>query len=120
MLLGCGCLLAMAAAFAPRVVLIIMWIVGDRINAAFNNALIPILGIAVVLPISLNGLGVRELVATQLMPQVGIAAPTAFTMQIVTYLVQVAVSVVGGLVLVWMMMTGRLTLRRPKQTNSAA
>ena len=45
MLLGCGCLLAMAAAFAPRLVLILMWIVGDRINAAFNNAIIPILGI---------------------------------------------------------------------------
>jgi uncharacterized membrane protein YbhN (UPF0104 family) len=82
--------------------------------------LVPILGIAVVLPISLNGLGVRELVATRLMPQVGIAAPTAFTMQIVTYLVQVAVSAVGGLVLVWMMMTGRLTVRRPKRANPAA
>ena len=45
MLLGCGCLLAMGAAFAPRVVLILMWIFGTRISLAFSNALIPILGI---------------------------------------------------------------------------
>ena len=45
MLLGCGCLLAMAAAFAPRLVLIFMWIVGSRISAAFDTVIIPILGI---------------------------------------------------------------------------
>jgi hypothetical protein len=45
MLLGCGCLLAMGAAFAPRVVLLIMWIVGPRVNAAFNNFVVPLLGL---------------------------------------------------------------------------
>lgn len=45
MLLGCGCLLAMLAGVAPRLVLILMWIVGDRINAAFDTVIIPILGI---------------------------------------------------------------------------
>ncbi|MGD9047961.1 MAG: SHOCT domain-containing protein [Anaerolineae bacterium] len=44
-MLGCGCLLALGAAFAPRVVLIIMWIVGPRINAAFNSFIWPLLGI---------------------------------------------------------------------------
>ena len=37
MLLGCGRLLAMGAAFAPRLVLAFMWIVGPRVNAAFNT-----------------------------------------------------------------------------------
>lgn len=45
MLLGCGCLLAMAAAAAPRLVLILMWIVGPRINAAFDTWIVPLLGI---------------------------------------------------------------------------
>ena len=45
MLLGCGCLLAMTAAFAPRLVLILMWIVGPRINAAFDTWIWPLLGI---------------------------------------------------------------------------
>ena len=44
-MLGCGCLLAIGAAFAPRVVLIIMWIVGPRINAAFDSWIWPMLGI---------------------------------------------------------------------------
>lgn len=45
MLLGCGCLLAMGAAFAPRLVLILMWIVGPRINAVFDTWIWPLLGI---------------------------------------------------------------------------
>ncbi|MFC2037287.1 hypothetical protein ACFLYD_04845 [Chloroflexota bacterium] len=45
MLLGCGCLLAMGAAFAPRVVLLFMWIVGSRVNLAFNNWIVPLLGL---------------------------------------------------------------------------
>ena len=44
-LLGCGCLLAFAAAFAPRIVLIFMWIFGTRINAAFDTFIVPLLGI---------------------------------------------------------------------------
>jgi hypothetical protein len=35
----------MMAAFAPRVVLIIMWIAGPRIDAAFNSWIVPLLGI---------------------------------------------------------------------------
>ena len=43
--LGCGCLLAMTAAFAPRLVLILMWIFGWRVNAAFDSWIWPLLGI---------------------------------------------------------------------------
>ena len=48
MLLGCGCLLAFAAAFAPRLVLIFMWIFGWRIQAAFSSFIWPLLGIIFV------------------------------------------------------------------------
>ncbi len=44
-MLGCGCLLAMGAAFAPRLVLAFMWIVGDRVNAAFDTFIVPLLGL---------------------------------------------------------------------------
>ena len=44
-MLGCGCLLAILAAFAPRLVLIFMWIFGPRINAAFSTWIVPLLGI---------------------------------------------------------------------------
>jgi hypothetical protein len=35
----------MGAAVAPRLVLIFMWIVGSRVNAAFNNFIVPLLGL---------------------------------------------------------------------------
>ncbi len=68
--------------------------------------LIPVLGIAIVLPISFNGLGLRELIATRLLPEIGIAAPEAFALQITTYLVQVAVSSVGGIFFVLRFLRG--------------
>lgn len=69
--------------------------------------LIPLLGMAIVLPVSFNGLGVREWVASRLMPGVGIAAEDAFVMELATYLVQVAVSGVGGLLFLGKMASGR-------------
>ena len=47
-MLGCGCLLAMAAAFAPRLVLAFMWIVGNRVNAYFDTFIVPLLGLIFV------------------------------------------------------------------------
>ncbi len=44
MLLGCGCLLAMMIGLAPRLVLILMAIFGERINFAFDSFIIPVLG----------------------------------------------------------------------------
>jgi hypothetical protein len=40
-----GCLLAILAAFAPRVVLVFMWIVGPRVSAAFDTFIVPLLGL---------------------------------------------------------------------------
>jgi hypothetical protein len=40
-----GCLLALLAAFAPRVVLVILWIFSDLVDRAFSTFLIPLLGL---------------------------------------------------------------------------
>jgi hypothetical protein len=69
--------------------------------------LIPLLGMAIVLPVSFNGLGVREWVATRLMPGIGIGAEDAFIMELATYLVQVTVSGVGGVLFLMKMVSGR-------------
>jgi hypothetical protein len=69
--------------------------------------LIPLLGMAIVLPVSFNGLGVREWVATRLMPGIGIGAEDAFIMELATYLVQVSVSTVGGVLFLAKMASGR-------------
>lgn len=75
--------------------------------------LVPILGVAIVLPLSFNGLGVREFVATRLMPEIGIGAPVAFALQVTTYFVQVGVSLVGGVIFAVLFLRGRLVRARP-------
>ena len=45
MFLAFGCLLAILAGLAPRVVLAFMWIVGDRVSAAFDTFIVPLLGL---------------------------------------------------------------------------
>lgn len=74
--------------------------------------LIPLLALAIVLPITFNGVGLREWVATKLMPQVGISGEDAFALQLATYLVQVVVSLVGGVLLLVEWGRGRLLRRR--------
>jgi uncharacterized membrane protein YbhN (UPF0104 family) len=60
--------------------------------------LVPLLAVAVSLPISLNGIGVREGVGIVLFGLVGVGRAGAFTLQFTTYLVAVAVSLLGGVV----------------------
>ncbi len=77
----------------------------DRILGLY--VLIPILGVAIVLPVSFNGLGLRELVATRLLPRLGIAAEEAFALQLTTYFVQVVVSALGGAFFAARLLTAR-------------
>jgi hypothetical protein len=72
---------------------------------------VPILGVAVLLPLSFNGLGVREFAATRLMPEMGIGSASAFSFQVATYFVQVAVSLLGGVLFVILLLRGRLMAR---------
>ncbi len=59
---------------------------------------VPLLAVIVSLPISLNGIGVREAAGIQLFGLVGLSAGAAFSLQFTTYLVAVAVSLIGGVV----------------------
>jgi len=43
-----GCLIALLAAFAPRVTLVILWIFSDLVDRAFSGFLIPLLGLLVL------------------------------------------------------------------------
>ncbi len=45
MILGCGCLLALVAGLAPRLVLIFAWIWGSRWDLVFDGWIMPVLGI---------------------------------------------------------------------------
>ena len=57
---------------------------------------IPLLGLVMILPISLNGLGVREGTGILLFTTVGFSDERALLLEFITYVVMVAVSIIGG------------------------
>lgn len=69
---------------------------GDQVLQLF--VLVPLLGILIALPISLNGLGLREVAAADLFMAAGVVAvdAQAVAVEFLAYLVQVLVSLVGG------------------------
>ena len=71
---------------------------GLSIPAAYFFLFVPLLAVIVSLPISLNGIGVREGAGVVLFGLVGVGRAAAFALQFTTYLVAVAVSLLGGLV----------------------
>lgn len=73
--------------------------------------LIPLLAMVLMLPVTINGIGLRESVSAGLLTWSGLAAPHAVGMEVAAYLVQVVFSLQGG-VLLWL---GR---RRPPAGNS--
>jgi hypothetical protein len=56
---------------------------------------VPLLGLAMIPPITINGLGVREGLGIILFGAAGIGRADAFTMEFLTYVVSVAVSLLG-------------------------
>jgi uncharacterized protein (TIRG00374 family) len=72
---------------------------GVDVPVTYFFLFVPLLAVIVSLPISLNGIGVREGAGVLLFGLVGLDRTRAFTLQFATYLVAVAVSLVGGMVL---------------------
>ncbi len=72
---------------------------------------VPLLGLVMILPISINGLGVRESAGIDLFTKVGMPEEQAVLMIFITYVVQVVVSLLGGVYF--------LLGRRPKSALSA-
>ena len=68
--------------------------------------LVPMLAVALTLPVTINGIGLRESVSANLLTWAGLAAPQAVAMEVAAYLVQVAFSLQGG-VLLWLGRWGR-------------
>jgi uncharacterized protein (TIRG00374 family) len=79
----------------------------DGAQALQLFVLVPMLGVLVALPISVNGIGLRESAAALLFVTAGIAAHEAVAMQLVAFLVQVTFSLLGGV----LFLLGRRRLR---------
>ena len=74
---------------------------GLQIPFQYFFLFVPLLAVIVSLPISLNGLGVREGAGVLLFGLIGVDRARAFSLQFLTYLVAVTVSLVGGIGYVW-------------------
>ncbi|MCX5753693.1 MAG: lysylphosphatidylglycerol synthase transmembrane domain-containing protein [Candidatus Krumholzibacteria bacterium] len=57
---------------------------------------VPLLSLIMILPISINGLGVREGAGVLLFTQIGFSKEQALLMELITYAIMVMVSLVGG------------------------
>ncbi len=68
--------------------------------------LVPMLALSLTLPITINGIGLRESVSAQLLVFSGLGAPQVVAMEVAAYLVQVVFSLQGG-VLLWLGRWGR-------------
>jgi uncharacterized protein (TIRG00374 family) len=58
---------------------------------------VPLLSLAMIPPITINGLGIREMLGILLFANAGLGETDAFTMEFLTYVVSVLVSLVGFL-----------------------
>ena len=72
---------------------------GMDIPVTYFFLFVPLLAVIVSLPISLNGIGVREGAGIVLFGLVGVERAPAFLLQFTTYMVAVSVSLLGALVL---------------------
>jgi hypothetical protein len=80
---------------------------GLNVSLTYFFLFVPLLAVIVSLPISLNGIGVREGAGIVLFGLVGVDRAHAFSLQFMTYVVAVAVSLLGAAVFL-----GRLPRRR--------
>jgi len=93
-------LLAMAVQFL-RVVTHVL--VAQSLGIAVTNlhfiqffVFVPLLSLIMILPISINGLGVREGAGILLFTQIGFSKEQALLMELITYAIMVMVSLLGG------------------------
>ena len=73
---------------------------GVRVSVGIYFLFVPVLAALISLPISLNGLGVREGAGVLLFQSAGMSREQAFTVPFLTYLISVMISLLGGLIFV--------------------
>ena len=73
---------------------------GVHISLAYYFLFVPILAALISLPISLNGLGVREGAAVVLFQLAGLSREQAFSVPFLTYVISVLISLLGGLIFI--------------------
>jgi uncharacterized protein (TIRG00374 family) len=73
---------------------------GVRVAMGYYFLFVPVLAALVSLPISMNGLGIREGAGVVLFKMSGMTNEQAFAVPFLTYLASVLISLIGGLIFV--------------------
>jgi uncharacterized membrane protein YbhN (UPF0104 family) len=80
----------------------IVWLVGKGLSVdipwGYYAVFVPMVSLLTLLPLSLNGMGVREWGCALFLAPLGVSQADAFTLSILWFAVQLAVSVLGGVV----------------------
>lgn len=71
--------------------------IGIRIDFLYFFLIIPLIALAIALPISVAGIGVRESSGMILFQRVGVIPSQAASMQLLTYIVTLLVGMIGGI-----------------------
>jgi uncharacterized protein (TIRG00374 family) len=90
---------------------------GLHVGTAYFFLFVPLLAVIVSLPISLNGIGVREGAGMLLFGLVGLDKASAFALQFGTYLIAVGVSLIGGMVFLARIPSRRAKSRNPRRST---
>jgi uncharacterized protein (TIRG00374 family) len=91
---------------------------GLQVPLVYFFLFVPLLAVVVSLPISLNGIGVREGAGILVFGLVGVGRAEAFSLQFTTYLVAVAVSMLGGIVFLARLPRRRAQSRETQRRNA--
>jgi uncharacterized protein (TIRG00374 family) len=73
---------------------------GVQISIAYYFLFVPVLAALISLPISLNGLGVREGAAVMLFQLAGLTREMSFSIPFLTYVIAVLISLLGGFIFI--------------------
>ena len=71
---------------------------------------VPLLGLIMMLPITINGLGLREGAGILLFARIGFREEEAFLMEFITYVVMVSVSLIGGVLFLKRQIAGTISM----------
>jgi hypothetical protein len=81
---------------------LIVWLIGQAIGApipaTYYWVMVPMVTLLTLLPISVNGMGVREEATVLFLAPLGIASGTALTLSVLWFAVSASVSLLGGAV----------------------
>ena len=97
---------------------------GVRVAVSYYFLFVPVLAALISLPISLNGIGVREGAAVVLFQMAGMTRQQSFAIPFLTYVLSVLISMLGGLIFVSRpprrALTRHLERRRQRKRGTAA